>query len=153
MDSQRTVDHLRDEAAIRKDTTLGDLMDTAAEELDDAEECIKELQEVLAEARDQVESLAKERDEGWASALRMQTQRDDLREQLNSAQTSITGLESSITDLEASIERLTATCADFVLKLRRRNASDHAKRMQRPATFGDVSVDEWTDETKPPASD
>lgn len=34
MDSQRTVDHLRDEANARKDTTLGELLDTAAEELD-----------------------------------------------------------------------------------------------------------------------
>ena len=37
MDSQRTVDHLRDEAHARKDTTLGDLLNTAAEELDELE--------------------------------------------------------------------------------------------------------------------
>ena len=43
MDSQSTVDHLRDEANARKDTTLGDLLDTAAEELDDAADTIERL--------------------------------------------------------------------------------------------------------------
>jgi len=41
MDSQSTVDHLRDEANARKNTTLGNLLDTAAEELDEAEETIE----------------------------------------------------------------------------------------------------------------
>jgi len=41
MDSQSTVDHLRDESDARKDTTLGDLLDTAAEELDDAQDSVE----------------------------------------------------------------------------------------------------------------
>ena len=37
MDSQSLVDHLRDEAAIRKNTTLGELLDKAAETIDEYE--------------------------------------------------------------------------------------------------------------------
>ncbi len=107
MDSQRIVDHLRDEAAARKDTTLGDLMDRAAEELDEAEDLL----ETAKAAENSLNMELKYRDD---MIERVKTERTFWHEKWRRDWQALEQARTEVKRLKAENEQLAKDCRGYL---------------------------------------